>query len=364
MGLAAILARRSLLQRPGRTLFSILGIAVGIATVVGIFTLDHNTLILRAHSDDPDWQAEIQVSPSEGVKNPREELRHVVGVSDVSSVFQSQASLWPDGGEPRGTYFVGLEPAHARALGKYSLLEGRDLEPGRAELLVGENLALELGLGLGARVGLSAPRVVPAEECVGGKLVQKELESKDPPRREFEVVGILARDGIGRRASGQVVVADVDVAAPLFADGRVQKRFWVRRDPKINLETLQANLGEAWSYDLKKSVIIGQAADERAFRNGVRFAGLALAASKPYFAFRGALYTGPFFATDQSVPSLIASRKDAPELLYGAAGAASAQAFDLVASGSSLTATVAIAGAGPIVVVVLSAGKPRDAVVV
>ncbi len=274
MGLAAILTRRSLLQRPGRTLFSILGIAVGIATVVGIFTLDHNTLILRAHSDDPDWQAEIQVSPSEGVKNPREELQHVVGVSDVSSVFQSQASLWPDGGEPRGTYFVGLEPAQARALGKYSLLDGRDLEAGRAELLVGENLALELGLGLGARVGLSAPRVVPAEDCVGGKLVQKELESRDPPRREFEVVGILARDGIGRRASGQVVVADVDVAAPLFADGRVQKRFWVRRDPKINLETLQANLGEAWSYDLKKSVIIGQAADERAFRNGVRFAGL------------------------------------------------------------------------------------------
>ena len=83
MGLAAILARRSLLQRPGRTLFSILGIAVGIATVVGIFTLDHNTLILRAHSDDPDWQAEIQVSPSEGVKNPRAELQDVVGVSDV-----------------------------------------------------------------------------------------------------------------------------------------------------------------------------------------------------------------------------------------------------------------------------------------
>ena len=129
MGLAATLARRSLLQRPGRTLFSILGIAVGIATVVGIFTLDHNTLILRAHSDDPDWQAEIQVSPSEGVKNPREELQHVVGVSDVSSVFQSQASLWPDGGEPRGTYFVGLEPAHARALGKYSLLDGRFTQP-------------------------------------------------------------------------------------------------------------------------------------------------------------------------------------------------------------------------------------------
>jgi putative ABC transport system permease protein len=274
MGLAAILARQSLLQRPGRTLFSILGIAVGIATVVGIFTLDHNTLILRAHSDDPDWQAEIQVSPSQAVKNPREELQHVVGVTDVSAVFQSQASLWLDGGEPRGAYFIGLEPARARELGKYTLLAGRDLEAGRAELLVGENLANELGLAPGSRIGVSPPRVVPAEECVGGELVQRELVAAQPPIVGFEVVGILARDGIGRRASGQVVVADVAVAEPMFSDGRVQKRFWVRRDPKVNLETLQANLGEAWSYDLKRSVIIGQAADERAFRNGVRFAGL------------------------------------------------------------------------------------------
>ncbi|MCY3004046.1 MAG: hypothetical protein NTV21_19795, partial [Planctomycetota bacterium] len=83
MGLAAILARRSLFQRPGRTLFSILGIAVGIATVVGIFTLDHNTLILRSHSDDPDWQAEIQVAPSAQVKKPREELEQVKGVAQV-----------------------------------------------------------------------------------------------------------------------------------------------------------------------------------------------------------------------------------------------------------------------------------------
>ena len=96
MGLATILARRSLLQRPGRTLFSILGIAVGIATVVGIFTLDHNTLIMRSQEDDPEWQAEIEVSPSAGVTKPREDLTKVAGVSDVTAAFQAQASLWTD----------------------------------------------------------------------------------------------------------------------------------------------------------------------------------------------------------------------------------------------------------------------------
>ena len=47
MVLARTIALRTLLGRPGRTFFSVLGIAVGIATVVGIFTLDHNTPLGR-----------------------------------------------------------------------------------------------------------------------------------------------------------------------------------------------------------------------------------------------------------------------------------------------------------------------------
>ena len=45
MGFATLLARMGLTRRLSRTIFSILGIAVGIATVVGIFTLE----IGRAH---------------------------------------------------------------------------------------------------------------------------------------------------------------------------------------------------------------------------------------------------------------------------------------------------------------------------
>ncbi len=278
MGLAAILARRSLFQRPGRTLFSILGIAVGIATVVGIFTLDHNTLILRSHSDDPDWQAEIQVAPSAQVKKPREELEQVKGVADVTAAFQSQATLWStsaENGQSTGVYFVGLEPSHARQLGKFVVIEGTDLTSGSDGALIGANLAQELQLSLGDKIGLSAPVVVPSEECIDGELVTKERRVAQTPKvGTFEIIGILGREGLGRKGAGHVVVADIDVAAPLFEDGRIQRRYWVTRDPQINLETLQSNLGEAWSYDLKRSVIIGQAADERAFRNGVRFAGL------------------------------------------------------------------------------------------
>ena len=89
MVLARTIALRTLVQRPGRTFFSVLGIAVGIATVVGIFTLDHNTLLGRSAGPNDDWQAEIEVSPSVVVEKPEEELRGMPGVLGVTAAFQN-----------------------------------------------------------------------------------------------------------------------------------------------------------------------------------------------------------------------------------------------------------------------------------
>jgi putative ABC transport system permease protein len=287
MSLAMLLARRSLFQRPARTAFSILGIAVGIATVVGIFALDHNTLIVRAHSDDPDWRAEIEVSPSAAVASPREELAQLRGISSVTAAFQSQAQLWTNasaGGPGERVALVAIEAERAAELGRYFLVRGGDLaapagppaRPGALpRVLIGERLAEGLALDVGSTVVLSAPRRAPARECVGGEWVTVANEAERPPEQvAFEVAGVLGREGLGRKARGQVVVVDYGAGRRLFEGVHVETRYWVRKDPAINLETLKASLGEAWSYELKKSVIIGQAADERAFRNGVRFAGL------------------------------------------------------------------------------------------
>jgi putative ABC transport system permease protein len=280
MGLAATIAQRSLLRRPGRTLFSVAGIALGIATVVAIFTLDHNTLIVRSHSDDPDWRAEIEVSPSARVANPRQALANVPGVIGVTAAFQSQASLWTpgeEGGAPSPVFLVAMEAQRSRQLGDYTVIGGRDLDPssGRNEVLIGSRLAEERGLAPGATISLAPPQRAPSLDCVEGKWVERDNARSAPPRIEaYEVVGVIGREGVGRKGRGEMVLIDLDDAKRLFEGSHVETRYWVRKDPKINLETLEANLGEAWSYDLKKSVIIGQAADERAFRNGVRFAGL------------------------------------------------------------------------------------------
>jgi putative ABC transport system permease protein len=48
----------------------------------------------------------------------------------------------------------------------------------------------------------------------------------------------------------------------------------VERDPNVDLESLRAGLGQSFSYNIREGSVVGQQSDERAFRNGVRLAGL------------------------------------------------------------------------------------------
>ena len=85
MGLAGRIARRSLLGHPGRTLFSILGVAVGIATVVGVFTLDHVTVLSRTKQLMPDFGADMEVRPTNEEGDAREQLLAMEGVAGVAA---------------------------------------------------------------------------------------------------------------------------------------------------------------------------------------------------------------------------------------------------------------------------------------
>ncbi len=284
MGFAFDLARKGLRQRPARTVFSVLGIAVGIATVVGLYTLDHNTLLTRATSRDPDWRAEIEVSPAAVVEEPRQALQRVPGVTDVAAAFQSEGLLvWTQRGkEARASEpvsLIAIDAAGAAGLGALHLRSGRGLETrtdsGAPPLLVGEKLAERLELELGDQVALGRPARRARQECADGVWKTVEGEEEQPSRLfPFEVAGIMRNEGLGRRAGGEIVVLDFEVGRRVFEDAHLDVRYWLKHDPSVDLERIQSSLGQAWSYELKKSVIIGQAADERAFRNGVRFGGL------------------------------------------------------------------------------------------
>src|SRR5262245_28842597 len=95
MGLAWTLARRSLGSHPGRALFSILGVAVGIATGVAVFTLDHVTVLSRTGRLDPSFGADLEVRSSVAVGDPRSELLALEGVAGVAAFFQNDVRVRP-----------------------------------------------------------------------------------------------------------------------------------------------------------------------------------------------------------------------------------------------------------------------------
>jgi putative ABC transport system permease protein len=295
MSLVRTIAGQSLRQRPGRTLFSILGIAVGIATVVGVFTLDHNTVLGLSIKGASDWKPAIEVRPAAGNVDPAGELGRTPGVMGYSSFFQNDVvvraakappSPMPARGARAGddpTQRVRLFALDSKALPTLEavrLAAGRLLDPTakEREVLVGETLASQLGLEVGDDLLLSRPKRSPREACVDGVVKALDVEAgaaPDVPVEEtFHVVGVLLREKLGRRSQGVVVVTDSGWARQLYQGARLDPVYWVRQDPNVDIERLRMSLGTAFSYDLNKSVLVGAAADERAFRNGVRMAGL------------------------------------------------------------------------------------------
>jgi len=284
MGLVSTIARQSLLQRPARTLFSVLGIALGIATVVSVVTLDHNTMVgyalPRQVADMPD----IELTAGGGIVTSSDALVDVEGISLASKFFQNDALVRVEvssttpaaaaGEGSRAVQLFGIEAARAVAFDAYALVAGRPLAPGSAEVLVGPRLVEELGIALGDRVWLQRPARPSRQQCEDGVLVDAPLDLRPPVEDPFVVVGVLAPERLGRRARGQVVVVDYEAGAALYRGSPLQERYWAVKDPNVDLERLERTLAASYSYALNRGIVVGQAADERAFRTGVRMVGL------------------------------------------------------------------------------------------
>jgi putative ABC transport system permease protein len=289
MRLVATIAGRSLLQRSARTLFSALGVALGIAISVGVFTLDHNTVLGLSLPGLSDWKPELEVHPAPGVAHPRDDLVSTPGVAGVSAFLQDDVSVRrdpADGARPLGRIVEGggevvqarlfaLEAAALDRMDAVRLESGRSIQTSseEREVLVGEGLVTALSLRLGDRVQLSRRTSASSQDCVDGVL-RRDPDASASPALSFRVAGILAREKLGRRSQGMVAIVDYAAGRELASGQRVEPTYWVRQDPAVDIERLRASLASSFSYELNKSVLVGAAADERAFRNGVRMAGL------------------------------------------------------------------------------------------
>ncbi|MDG2144338.1 MAG: ABC transporter permease, partial [Planctomycetota bacterium] len=283
MGLSILLARRSLVQRPARTLFSILGIAVGIATVVGVYTLDTNTVEgLKRRYEGQDWRPEMEVSPTAETKDPRGALAAIPEIEGAAAFFQNEVVLkipsatTGRGGTPVRARLLAVEADVLPRMNSYRLLAGEDLAPKEtASVMLGAKLAEKLNLSPGDSVDLSRPSRSAPRVCIDGRMQKKrDARSELPPTLTFEVAGILAPEKLGRRGGGEIAIIELGWGQKLFDGARTNERFWVKPDPVANIESLQEKLAGSFAYDIGRSVVIGQEADERAYRNGIYMAGL------------------------------------------------------------------------------------------
>ena len=293
MGLSKTIAWSSLRRRPGRALFAVLGVALGIAVVVSIFTVDHSTLQAARPDRGPGGPADLEVRAKRGGEEAGTKLAAVPGVGRATVVFQSDARALTgpmrDAGEVDGrpVRCVAIEPERAAEMGLMRvevgtgpLDVGAETNPGNGDgpatprAWLGRRAAERLGMQPGDWLAVSRPRRAAKQKCVEGQMVEVAPEGPAPRQRPVEVAGILAFENVGRTSGGDVVVVDLDTGRGIFGAAFDPSNFWVERDPEVDVERLAQGLSEDFAYDLRRGAVIGQAADERAFRNGVRLSGL------------------------------------------------------------------------------------------
>lgn len=283
MRLQALIASTAVVRRPSRALFSVLGVAMGIAAVVSIFTVDHNTVLhlQPTIATAGDYAADLVVRPSGDVPDPRGELLEQPGILEATRVARAEVEVVL-GDERVPALLMALDLERAERMGVLRVVEGASDGDG---VLVGERLAELLELSSGDELGVALAGRGPVERCVDGEMVAVERRAPTPTQVLVSAQGVIADEAIGRAGGGAVLCMDYDRVTDLFGGNALRTELWAARDTEVDLERLQRGLARRFDYDLRAGAVVGQEADERAFRNGVRLSGLMTLALGLYVIF-------------------------------------------------------------------------------
>lgn len=285
MRLTSLVVWKSWASNPLRTTLTILGIALGVAVVTAIHVMDHNTIQSQLRLLRPDaGRVDLELVPADKSREPgaiRAALQQVDGIADVGLLHEASVVL--AGGDPgrpvAPAAAFGLSPLPSRAFSLYAVSAGEDLTDldGDAAVLLSEPLAAALGVGVGDSVSLTPPAVPVRARCVGGKLVRDAGPAASDamePTRVF-VKGLLADTGIARRNQRFVVICSFPIAQRASPAGHTF--YQVNRAYGTDADRLRQSLSTDFQVLDEESALLGEASDERAFRNGVKvLGGLAL----------------------------------------------------------------------------------------
>ncbi len=283
MRLASFLVWKNWRSSPLRVLLTWAGVALGVAVVVSIQVLDHNTILSKLERKRGDFgRVDLEVRPQDpkaDLDSLRRRLEKRADLSRVGLIVRAEVEVRAGGHPPLQAALYGLTPPGGDVFGHYKVAEGKDLSPldppGR--VLVSPVLASALGLRVGSTFILAALPWVREAPCVHGKRVPPpgKAHGGPPPEKTVTVQGILEHFRLARRDQGLVLVGSFSMARPLARP--FLPRFQLNRAPGVDPDRLTASLEKDFLVEEDRSALIGEGADERAFRNGVRvMGGLAL----------------------------------------------------------------------------------------
>jgi putative ABC transport system permease protein len=277
MRLTSFVVFRSWASNRLRTALTVLGIALGIAIVVAIHVVDHNTIQSRLRQQRADFgRVDLELLSHVQDRDPAETRASLAARPEVRDVgLWRQALVAVQSGERHvGTCMLyGISPLPSRAFGHYVVDEGEDLDDlgGDSAVLVGRAYADANGWKVGDLLTLSIPPATLRARCRNGVLEQVPEVVTDPRPHPVRIAGILAPQRVGRRHLGEVFVGSFALArrlapaAPTF--------FQINRQPGANVDRLRQSLQADHQVLDERSALLGEAADERAFRNGVKILG-------------------------------------------------------------------------------------------
>ncbi|MCK5942163.1 MAG: ABC transporter permease [Planctomycetes bacterium] len=284
MSLTSFIVSRNWASSWLRILLTLVGIALGVAIVVAIYVMDFNTIQSRLMQQDPQrgW-VDLEVLPKAtdvAVADVRRDLLGHQGVGDVAT-WREARGVAVGAGKPLPLSVFGLGPLPAKAFAHYVVNRGRDLDERDATapvpgVLLGGEAAHLLGVDVGDTLQLGEPPPQQRVECKDGELVPVPVPAgRQPFVAQVEVVGVLEHQKLGKRDAGLMAVAPLPLAERLRAVGG--SLFHILREPGTDLDRLRQELRADYTVQDVRGAMIGEGADERAFRNGLKIlGGLAL----------------------------------------------------------------------------------------
>ncbi len=230
--LLRLISFRHLLQAPLRTALTLVGVAVGVATMVGVTAINRSVMdAFRSTVDTIAGKADLTVAGAQ-VGFPEQVLEQVRAVPGVAHASGGLSIVAPVRGSPgEALYVMGVDLLDD---GYFRTYEGvdRDLSGLTDDLeflnstdrmLVSERFAAEHGLKVGDRFGLVT----------------------SSGAQDFIVHALIRESGPIKAFGGSVAVMDVASAQAAFGRDRVLDRIDVAADPKVGVEAVRESLRRA-----------------------------------------------------------------------------------------------------------------------